>query len=33
MKDGEGNRYEIGRSSVYQIIADSRKQAKVAAAQ
>jgi DNA invertase Pin-like site-specific DNA recombinase len=32
MADKDGNRYEIGQTSVYQIIADYRKQSEVAAA-
>ena len=32
MEDEKGNRYEIGQTSAYQIIADYRKEAEVAAA-
>src|SRR5215475_6607308 len=32
MEDKDGNRYEIGQTSVYQIIADHRKESEVAAA-
>jgi hypothetical protein len=33
MEDKEGNRYELRQTSVYQIIADYRKQVEVASVQ